>query len=211
MNSSKLCKRCGIIKPHSEYTPSKVTSDKCQSYCRACYAELAKNRRLKNPEKYKEQDIAFKNRHRDLINKRKREARQANLEKYRTERKKQYYKNREQELKKAREYKAKHAEQLAKKQSEYLKQNPHISRYFTSKRRAAEKMATPAWASSKKIMEFYITADGLGMCTGDWYEVDHIVPLQSKLVCGLHCEANLQVLPRSENRSKSNRYWPDMP
>ncbi len=66
-------------------------------------------------------------------------------------------------------------------------------------------------ANPDKIREFYETADGLGMCTGDWYEVDHVVPLKSDIVCGLHCEANLQILPRTENRSKSNRYWPDMP
>lgn len=41
--------------------------------------------------------------------------------------------------------------------------------------------------------------------------VDHIVPLRSPLVCGLHCEANLTVIPPLENQSKGNRHWPDMP
>ena len=40
--------------------------------------------------------------------------------------------------------------------------------------------------------------------------VDHTVPLKSKLVCGLHCEANLRLLPGRENQAKSNRIWPDM-
>lgn len=47
--------------------------------------------------------------------------------------------------------------------------------------------------------------------TGIKHDVDHVVPLRSKLVCGLHNEFNLAVIPASENRSKGNRYWPGMP
>ncbi len=68
-------------------------------------------------------------------------------------------------------------------------------RAATQKRYHARKLnAMPRWADQRKIDEFYETANGLGILTGDWYHVDHIVPLQGKTVCGLHCEQNLQVI-----------------
>lgn len=81
----------------------------------------------------------------------------------------------------------------------------------TARHNATKLRATPKWAAPEKVEEFYFAADFLGMVTGEWYHVDHIVPLQSKLVCGLHTEQNLQVLPASDNLRKSNRHWPDSP
>lgn len=63
----------------------------------------------------------------------------------------------------------------------------------------------PVWQSTKCIKDYYVKATELGM------EVDHIVPITSDLVCGLHCIDNFQMLTREENASKGNRYWPDMP
>ena len=71
--------------------------------------------------------------------------------------------------------------------------------------------AIPAWANKFFIEEAYHLAKlREKMCGGVWH-VDHIVPLKSKVVCGLHVEHNLRVIPGTDNIKKGNRYWPDMP
>ena len=62
----------------------------------------------------------------------------------------------------------------------------------------------PLWADEKEINYVYVLAQEQGL------EVDHIVPLNSKLVCGLHTEDNLRCVPKELNIIKGNRYWPDM-
>lgn len=72
-------------------------------------------------------------------------------------------------------------------------------------RRARILKATPGWANTRVIEDSYKRASEQNM------HVDHVVPLTSKLVCGLHCEANLRLLEGLENQRKSNKHWPDMP
>lgn len=78
-------------------------------------------------------------------------------------------------------------------------------------RHAQKLRATPAWGNEFFISEAYDLANLRTRLTGIRWEVDHIVPLKSKLVCGLHVEHNLQVIPKAINREKSNRHWPSMP
>ena len=78
-------------------------------------------------------------------------------------------------------------------------------------RLAALVAATPKWANLFFIEEAYLLATLRNRLTGIRWEVDHIVPLVHPLVCGLHTEANLAVIPKVENRRKGNRFWPDMP
>jgi 5-methylcytosine-specific restriction endonuclease McrA len=62
------------------------------------------------------------------------------------------------------------------------------------------RIQTPCWADLIKIKEVYSQAQKLGLT------VDHIIPLNGKLVCGLHVENNLQLLTRAENSAKLNKF-----
>lgn len=85
------------------------------------------------------------------------------------------------------------------------KRNRASATALQAKRKAQQKRAVPAWANLKLIREIYIRA------AAESKTVDHIVPLQSSLVCGLHCETNLQLLSKLGNSQKYNLHWPDMP
>jgi hypothetical protein len=89
-------------------------------------------------------------------------------------------------------------EEMYETNAHWRKDNPGKLRAYTAKYRASKLKATPKWADLKQIEAFY------AKCSKG-YEVDHIIPLQGKNVCGLHVHYNLQYLSRSENRSKSNK------
>lgn len=74
------------------------------------------------------------------------------------------------------------------------------------RRQAIKRQAMPVWADQAVISALYREAERLTRETGVKYEVDHIYPLRGETVSGLHCEANLRVVTRSVNRSKSNRH-----
>lgn len=89
--------------------------------------------------------------------------------------------------------------------------NPEHYKAKVNLRRLRNRVATPSWANAAAMAEIYKRATQLTKKTGIPHEVDHIVPLLSERVCGLHCEANLRVIPMIENKRKNNKTWPDMP
>ena len=79
--------------------------------------------------------------------------------------------------------------------------NPRRRSEAEFKRRALKSRAMPTWLTIEqldRIKEIYRSCPG-------GYEVDHRIPLNSKVVCGLHVPWNLKAIPAEENRRKRNK------
>jgi hypothetical protein len=91
----------------------------------------------------------------------------------------------------------------------YKENNPDLYRLLVNVRRRRFRQATPKWVTveeRRKIRALYAQAQEMSKTLGVPYEVDHIIPLISSEVCGLHVLTNLQILPKEENLLKSNKH-----
>jgi hypothetical protein len=86
--------------------------------------------------------------------------------------------------------------------------NPDYYKTLTSLRKRRHRNATPKWLTAKQkteIRQLYQIAITMSKTTGERYVVDHIIPLISDEVCGLHVPWNLRVITQEENLRKSNK------
>lgn len=97
-----------------------------------------------------------------------------------------------------------------KRVDRYYELNVHVFRARDAKRRALQYKAFPAWANKEEIKRLYLLALEMTEKTGMKYEVDHIIPLGGRNVCGLHVENNLRVILATENRKKFNHLIEDI-
>jgi hypothetical protein len=87
----------------------------------------------------------------------------------------------------------------------WAKANPDKVTANVMNRQTQKQRAMPSWANRERIAAVYTEALRRTAETGIRHDVDHIVPIRSRIVCGLHWEGNLQILTKDENRKKSNR------
>lgn len=80
----------------------------------------------------------------------------------------------------------------------WLHNNKDVVKAHTAKRRAVKLNATPSWVDFEELKLIYLECP-------EGFQVDHIVPLQSNKICGLHVPWNLQYLTEEQNKSKGNR------
>jgi hypothetical protein len=176
----------------------KIIAKRMERYYANKETELQKMKEYKtcNPEKIRSLNKRYREENRDKCLETSRVYRETNGDKKREGQRLHYQRNRQQVLEANKQWKLR---------------NPDKKAAANAKRRAAKKNACVSWADEEKIISFYTCAQHLTKTTGVVHDVDHIVPLINDIVCGLHNEFNLDVLTKSQNSSKGNRVWPDMP
>jgi len=199
----KKCSRCELNKPHSEFHTRKASKDGLTPICKPCAILKSQEWYAKNIDRKKAFDkeynktparmarqLAYRETVRDREKARAKAWYEANRERARKASAERFLRERERHYQRSRQWK---------------KNNRGSVNADTAARRAALKCATPRWSDRRAIRLKYLEAAKCGL------HVDHIVPLQSKLVCGLHVPENLQLMSPQENFEKNNKHWPDMP
>ena len=222
---TKACTKCGVEKGVDQFSRRLLSKDGLQPLCKQCvmlykkqyYAQnkdvvstKGKIYRTANAAIIKAREKLYHEKNKDKIRQKKKEYREKNRDATLTKKKEHYRANREAILIQSRVYREVNKETIAEKRSAYQKANRHIGNATNARRKALKRHATPAWADKEAIDSLYLIA-AINRERGLDLHVDHIVPLQSNIVCGLHCEANLKLMLASDNIRKNNRYWPDMP
>lgn len=156
----------------------------------------AREYRAKNLETVRARNLAYK---------------RANIEKNRANAREWAQNNQEKNRIRARTWAEQNNARLVARVRAYNKAHPELVRATRMAREASFQKACVKWGDSFFISEIYDLARLRTRMTGIQWQVDHIVPIRSEIVCGLHVSWNLAVVPAKINRRKSNRYWPDMP
>ncbi len=85
----------------------------------------------------------------------------------------------------------------------YIQKNWSYYVEYSSLRARNQLQAKPNWLNE---WEEFLTKELYHLAKLRKLEVDHIIPIKHDLVCGLHVPWNLQLLTRSQNAKKSNKF-----
>ncbi len=190
---SKTCTRCGATKQISEFP---LCRGRPRARCKPCHSQDAMNWALKNHDRYKARMLEW---HKE--NKQPRFMGPPLPDHVKKERKRIA----------SAKWRANNKERFDAMRKNWANKNAGRRLAITRRRQTRLLKACPAWANHFFIDEIYDLRARREAALGIKFDVDHIVPLRGKTVCGLHVEYNLAIIPRRQNRIKHNHSWPDMP
>lgn len=204
---SKVCSRCEESKPVEAFGKNKTKTDGLVVWCRTCTVEYRKEYYAKNKEKVKECQKRYRAKNIEKVKALDKKRYEKNKEKI----KEQTIKNKDRRAKVYRAWREANKEKRQEYQKEWHKNNPDKARHYANMRHAVRMQRTPCWLTEYDralIQRKYTLASRKTESTGERWVVDHILPLQGKLVSGLHVPANLRVVKEITNLRKHNKYIP---
>lgn len=174
----KRCPNCESLKDLSAFYPHKSTKSGYSSWCKECLSKRNKEFYLKEKE---------------LIINRSKLRFEKNRHEMNERRKAWYYQNKHRQI---------------QSNIRWAKNNREKVYLYASKRYQRLADATPEWLTDdhwKAIESVYAEASRTTELAGFDCQVDHIIPLNGKNVCGLHVPWNLRVVSKAYNCKKNNR------
>lgn len=207
----RLCTLCLTEKLPEHFGKKSASKDGLDYVCKACNTARVKAWRLNNIERSREYKRQYYQNTADFNKQRYAEYRKKNAERLNANKLKWQRENKDRYFANHKAWRDRNKDKV----KAWVRRTTALSLIPPSMKaanhRARKLRATPLWANVDEIKWFYRTAKYINDFSDVKFDVDHIVPLNSKIVCGLHNEFNLQLLPATTNKEKGNRHWPDMP
>jgi len=197
---NKSCSICKTDKPFSEYHKSKHSSNGIKPMCKSCVKISSKIYLEKNRDKNRITCKTYYENNKDRLDCANKQWANENREKVREIHKKWVENNKERNHEHKKKWAYLNPEKKRLAVNSYQKRNPDKNCANAALRRARLFNAIPIWSEIEDIKDVYIEAQYHNM------QVDHIIPLKGRNVCGLHVWDNLQLLTAFENQSKGNRF-----
>jgi hypothetical protein len=120
-----------------------------------------------------------------------------------------YYKDKERHRQSADKWAQENQDKVREIKASWKKRNPVYTKADRAKRSAIKRSAEVLWDIEFTNFVFEEAHHLRGLrdaSSGFKWHVDHVIPLQGKLVCGLHVWNNFAVIPAIINMRKNNKY-----
>jgi len=235
---TKRCSKCREVKALDSFYRRNGSGNCFRALCKDCVKKEDARRRSENPEKVREarrkwqsdnrekcrestarwyadnrdKVLATRARYRadnpDKVRDKDARWRSENLGKHREAQARYRSENTEKVVESQRKYRVENSEKFRETTARWRAENSDKIAQNSVLRRTRIQQACVPWADQEAIAEFYKLRDKLTEKTGIPHHVDHVIPLKSQFVCGLHVHNNLRVIPAVENRKKHNRFVP---
>lgn len=203
----KTCRHCNTEKPLFAFNKKCDTADGLTSRCKDCLSEIRKADYAKRSEVLLARNAEWYSKNRDAVTARRRERHDS--EKCKVACKRYYENNRDKVRSLNKAWEEKNKDKVLESWRNYSKRNIDMRNANSAARRAAKRRQCPDWdreLTDLTAREASRLARMRSSMFGFKWDVDHIVPICGKNVSGFHVWSNLQVIPATVNRAKSNKH-----